>query len=204
MLLSAVAGAQSRDVVIDDFENGLSPHWEEKVFAGPTEYRVVPDAEGHCLQARSENSASGLIYRKEYSLQEYPVLSWRWKIDNVLSRGDARKKSGDDYPARVYVVFPHWIPFKTRSINYIWANRLPAGAFVPNPFFSGAVMLAVESGEAKAGRWVGERRNVRDDYRMIFGEEPGEVGALAIMTDTDNTGQKTRAFYDDLRICTEN
>ena len=121
-------------------------------------------------------------------------------MENTLRKGDETRKSGDDYSARVYVVFPHWLPFKTRSLNYIWANRLAKGANTPNPFYANAVMVAVESGDQMVGQWVSEQRDIREDYRRIFGGEPPKVGAVALMTDTDNTGESAVAYYDDLRI----
>ncbi len=199
-LLAATAWAEPGVRSIDAFENGLAPGWEEKSFQGHTEYRVVAEGDGHVLQADSRAAASGLIYKIDYDLKNWPVLAWRWKIDQVLAKGDAHTKAGDDYAARVYVVFPHWFFPKTKSINYIWANKLPQGEVIPNPFIGNARMVAVESGPARAGEWVEERRNVLDDYRKIFGEEPPAVGAIAIMTDTDNTGETTRAWYDDLRL----
>ena len=118
----------------------------------------------------------------------------------MLDKGDVRAKKTDDYPARVYVIFPHWFPPKTRSINYIWANRLPVGEAVPNAYYAKAIMLAVQSGAENAGKWVTEERNVLEDFRRLFGEEPPEVGAIAIMTDTDNTGEQATACYDDLTL----
>jgi hypothetical protein len=195
-----VAATGERILLIDDFENGLRPEWKEKVFKGRTEYRVVPEGTGQVLRAEARGAASGLILEREIDLEEFPVLSWRWKVENILEKGDARRKEGDDYAARVYVIFPHWFFPKTRSINYIWANRLPRGAVVPNPFTSNAVMVAVESGEEKAGEWVPESRNVLADYRTIFGEDPPRAGAIAVMTDTDNTGGSATAWYDDIRF----
>lgn len=200
VFLPILASADADGLLIDDFEQGLRTTWEEKAFRGQTEYQVVPDEGGNCLQAQSRSAASGLIYRRQFDLKEFPVISWRWKVGNILENGDARNKAGDDYAARVYIVFPHWFPPKTRSINYIWANRLPREEWVPNPFFANAVMVAVESGEEKTGQWIAERRDVYADYRAIFGEEPPLAGAVAIMTDTDNTGGKAIAWYDDLRI----
>jgi hypothetical protein len=155
---------------------------------------------GHVLRAESHGAASGLILEKEIDLKEFPVLSWRWKVGNILEKGDAHKKEGDDYAARVYVIFPHWFFPKTRGINYIWANKLPRGEFVPNPFTSNAVMVAVESGKEKVGEWVAARRDVYADYRAIFGEKPPLAGAIAIMSDTDNTGESAVAWYDDIRL----
>jgi hypothetical protein len=195
-----VAAAGERVLLIDDFENGLRPGWEEKVFKGRTEYRVVPEGTGHVLRAEARGAASGLILEKKIDLEEFPILSWRWKVENILEKGDARRKEGDDYAARVYVIFPHWFFLRTRSINYIWANKLPQGAIVPNPFTSNARMVAVESGKERAGEWVSESRNVLADYRAIFGEDPPRAGAIAVMTDTDNTGGSTTAWYDDIRF----
>ena len=180
--------AEGKTLLIDDFENGLLPVWQEKVFKDRTAYKVVHDATGNVLQAQSHGAASALILEKKIDLQEFPVLSWRWKVANVLPKGDARSKAGDDYAARVYVIFPHWFFPKTRTINYIWANKLPQGSTLPNSFTANAMMVAVESGEEHVGEWILESRNVREDYRKIFGEDPPLAGAIAIMTDTDNTG----------------
>lgn len=200
-LVAAAAVAGDRTVVIADFEEGLDPAWEAKEFLGQTLYKVVHDeAGGHVLRADSRASASGLVYKIDYRLQDYPILSWRWKVSNILNKGDETKKSGDDYAARVYVIFPHWFFPKTKTINYIWANKLPRGEHVPNPFTGNAMMLAVESGKKNVGRWVSVRRNVYEDYRTLFGGEPPRVGAIAIMTDTDNTGGTATAWYDDIRI----
>jgi hypothetical protein len=59
-------------------------------------------------------------------------------------------------------------------------------------------MVVVESGDTHAGRWVEERRNVREDYRLLFGAEPPEISGVAIMTDSDNTGESATAWYGDI------
>lgn len=187
-------------MVIDDFESGLGPRWEKKVFKGETEYSIVETAGNHSLKAKSHAAASGLVYKISYESKEYPLLTWRWKVGHVLEKGDAATREGDDYPARIYVIFPHFIPTLTRSINYIWANKLPKGSRVPNAYYSKAVMVAVESGEENCGRWVMETRNVYEDYEDIFGKPPPKVGAIAIMTDTDNTSESAVACYDDIQI----
>ncbi len=178
-------------------ESGLIG-WSVKSFKGQTEYTIVEDESGQVLQAQSRSAASGLVFETDYAPSDFPVLSWRWKIDDIVNKGDSRTKAGDDYAARVYVVFPHWFFPKTKTLNYIWANRLPKEAIQANAFTANAMMIAVESGPEKAGQWVSEQRNIVEDYRRAFGEDPPRVGAIAIMTDTDNTGESATAWYGDI------
>jgi hypothetical protein len=200
LLPPLLAAAGEKGLLIDDFENGLRPVWQEKVFEGRTDYRVVREATGNVLQAESHGAASALILKQQLDLKALPVLAWRWKVANILAKGDAGRREGDDYAARIYVIFPHWFFPRTRTINYIWANKLPRGSVVPNPFTANAMMVAVQSGEENVGRWMIESRNVPADYRESFGEEPPLAGAIAIMTDTDNTGGSAVAWYDDIRF----
>ena len=196
----SVGAADPEVVILDDFNTGLSPHWQQEEFKGQTDYRVVADGEEMVLRGESNGTASALVYPKKFLLQDYPILSWRWKIADVLPKGDARSKSGDDYAARIYVVFPHWFAPKTRSINYIWANKLPKGVLLPNSYTSNSMLVAVQSGRENISRWINERHNVYEDYRRIFGEEPRPVGAIVIMTDSDDTRGHSLAWYDDLRL----
>jgi len=192
--------ADERGILVDDFEHGLRDGWREKRFQGRTTYAVVPEGEGHALRADAVRTASGLIFDVEFDPAEYPILTWRWKVENLVAASDPTRKAGDDYPARVYVIFPHWFFPKTRSLNYIWATDFPVDKPIPNPFTGNAVMIAVESGPAKVGRWVTERRDIVADFRAAFGEDPPKAGAIAVMTDTDQTGERAVAWYDDLRL----
>ncbi len=189
--------------LIDNFENGMSPRWETKSFAGVTDYTVVREGDRSYLKATSKAAASGLFYKIKYDPQKKPLLTWSWKVENILSEGDARSKKGDDYPARIYVVFPSLFFWNTKVLNYIWANKLPKGEAVHSSFTSNSVMIAVQSGEDLAGEWVIETRNIYKDYIRNFGKEPPAVGAIAIMTDTDNTGQEATAYYGPISIGTE-
>lgn len=199
LLVSSMAVAD-QTLLIDDFEHGLTPLWSVKSFVGQTDYQVVADGSTQVLQAQSNGTASALIYQTEFLLADYPVVSWRWKIADVVEKGDAASKQTDDYAARVYIIFPHWFYPKTRSLNYIWANRLEKEKIVPNPFTSNAMMIAVDSGPQNAGEWQTVRRNIAADFRRAFGENPPKKMLIAIMTDTDNTGSRASAWYDDIRL----
>ena len=201
MLSCLSLGAE--EILIDEYEDGLSHKWEEKSFRGRTKYEVTREDNVLCVKATSTASASALYYKIKYDPKDYPILNWHWKVGGVLSKGNALYKNGDDYAARVYVVFPSLAFWRTKALNYIWANTLPQGDAVPNPFTSNVVMIAVESGPEQTGQWVEERRNILSDYRKFFGTDSLEVGAIAIMTDTDNTGGEAIAWYGPIRILSD-
>ena len=196
----AVPSGAAELLMIDDFEHGLSSEWRIKEFKGKTDYQVVADGTSQVLQAISNGTASGLVYQEEFPLKDFSVVSWRWKIAGVVEKGDASSKQTDDYAARIYIVFPHWFYPSTRSLNYIWANKLKKGSVVPSVYTGNSMMVAVESGSENVGSWQTVRRNIADDYRQVFGDEPPDKWTLAIMTDTDNTGGKAKAWYDDIQL----
>lgn len=200
LLLAKLASAGQAVLPVADFDDGLPPGTEERRFEGQTQYRVVQLDGQRVLSATAAGTASGLIFPTRFNPLEWPWLEWRWRIDKVLEKGDARVKQGDDYAARVYVIFPHWLPIKTRSINYIWANRLPRDTAQPNTFSSNAMMLALQSGGDLSGEWVSERRNLVEDYRRLFGQDPPDEALVAVMTDTDQTGEFAHAWYDTIRL----
>jgi hypothetical protein len=186
-----------------DFKGEQILKWEKKSFKGETDYKLVTENGRRVIQAESRGTASGLFAKVDLDPSAYRYLTWSWKIKNTIANGNEKSKSGDDYAARVYVVFPGRFFWQTRAINYIWANNLPKGQSVPNAFTSNAVMLAVESGPDNAGKWMTARRDVVADYKRLFGSEPDRIGAIAIMTDTDNTGAQATAWYGDISITAE-
>jgi hypothetical protein len=199
---------------------GLPEGWKALEFPKierHTLYTVETDGTNSFLKAESRNSASGLYKEVDIDLREFPILSWRWKVERIIEKGDARTKQGDDYAARIYVTFeydPERAPLLERlkykvagliygkvpasAINYIWANRLGKGEHIPNAYTDRSIMVAVESGPEFVGRWVSEERNVYEDYRAFFGVEPPGVSGIAVMTDTDNTKESAVAYYDDI------
>ncbi|GAB6112143.1 DUF3047 domain-containing protein [Desulfomicrobium salsuginis] len=175
------------------------PGWKEKVFAGRTVYTPLP-AEG-LLMAESWGTASGLFHEGRVDLRLTPWLNWSWKVENVLAGVNEREKSGDDYPARIYVVAKGGIAFwKTKALSYVWSSTEAQDVMWPSAFTSNAYMVAVRSGTDSLGRLVTEKRNIREDWMRAFGEDIAEIDAVAIMTDTDNSGQSARAWYGQPRF----
>lgn len=201
--------------------SSLSDGWEPLEFPRidrHTRYELVTDDGVQVVKATADNSASGLIARLSLEPGESLILRWQWKVSNVFDQGDARKKSGDDYPARIYVAFefqPDKAGFFERAkrktvevmfgeslpgnaLNYIWANRLPEQSIVANAFTDQTMMVAVNSGPEQTGEWVTVERDIVSDYREAFGENPPRIVGVAIMSDADNTGERATAWYRDL------
>ena len=189
------------EIIIDDLTDGINSGWSSKSFKGMTEYSWARAGEKTFIRAISKGTASGLYYKIKYDPRQYPFITWHWKVDNIIAGGDASLKSGDDYGARVYVVFPSFFFWNTKAINYIWANKLPKEKIMANAYAKNSIMISVESGSSETGKWVTETRNVYEDYKLVFGQEPPEVGAVAIMTDSDDTGESASANYGPIAIC---
>ncbi|MBI3596925.1 MAG: DUF3047 domain-containing protein [Nitrospirae bacterium] len=182
-----------------------------------TRYEIIKEGETTVVRASSEAAASGLVNAVRVDLMEYPILQWRWKILNVISKGDVRTKQGDDYAARIYITFeydPEKVDFSTKvkygmgrllfgdipiaAINYIWDNRTPPGTIVDSAYTDRSKLIVVESSRDHVDQWIEEERNVYEGYKKAFGEEPPLVNGVAIMTDTDNTGETAIAYYGDI------
>lgn len=202
LLLAPAVPAPAGEIAVGKFSAGELYEWKDETFKGKarTSYTLVQDDGRTVLRANSRNAASGFLRKVDLDPGKYPLLRWSWKVGHTLKGEDVTKKSGDDFAARVYVVFPRTLFWQTRAINYVWAARLPKNSAVPSPYTGNAVIVAVESGKEKAGTWVSEERNIYEDYRRAFGEEPPRIGAVAVMTDTDDTGDEVTAWYGDISL----
>ena len=182
-----------------------------------TKYEVVKDGDRVVIKADSDVSASGLTKEVNIDPREYPIIRWSWKINNLVQKSDATRKDGDDYPARLYVTF-EYDPDKVRlskklkfkagqivfgdipigAISYVWETKAPVSAILDNAYTDFVKMIVVESGPNNVGLWVDESRNIYEDYKKAFGEEPPMINGVAIMSDTDNTKERATAYYGDI------
>lgn len=203
LLFLVMAGTASADeLAMARFGSEGLKGWDSKTFKGTTTYRLVQENGRTVVKAHAKAAASGLTKKLTFNPVTHRYLTWSWKIADTVAGGNEQTKQGDDYSARVYVIFPGRFFWQMRALNYIWANKLPQNQFVANAFTSHAMLLAVESGPSKAGQWVTEKRDILADYRRVFGEEPPFAGGIAIMTDTDNTGAEATAWYGDITLST--
>ena len=196
-----VPGTAQEDLIVSNFAAGSLTGWQEKIFTKSTRYSLVESDVGKVLMANSQASASGLFREMKIDLEKTPCLTWSWKVDGVLEGLNETTKKGDDYPARVYVIFSDGLFFwQTRALNYVWSSGHPTGSAWPNAYTDRSVNIAVQSGPKRVGQWVRQSRNVREDYRRLVGKDITQAGAVAIMTDTDDSGRAATAYYSDVRF----
>lgn len=205
ILATAVAFAASSGSVsaerlpVGEFSTRGLDGWQEHSFEGNTEYTVAALGNRQVVRAVSRGTASILFRELRVDLHQTPYLNWRWRVENTIEDASEREKKGDDYAARVYVVHDGGIfSWQKRSVNYVWSSNQPEGETWPNAYTPLARMVAVRSGPDKVGRWLEERRNVRDDFARLFQEEIRYVHLVALMSDTDNTGKAATAYYGDI------
>lgn len=185
-----------------------------------TDYSIAQDNSINYLRAESNSSASGIIFKISFNVFEYPGARWRWRVSNVYEKGDARVKSGDDYPIRVYIIFkydPDAATFGQRlkyglakkiygeypphsTINYIWANRSHRDKILTNRYAEESKMVILQWGSERIGKWIEQDVNIIEDYRKAFGEDPPEIASLAIMNDSDNTGESAVSHIDYIEV----
>ncbi len=187
-----------------------------------TKYTIKSEGGESFLVAFANSSASALAYTREFDVYEYPVVSWRWRVSNVYKKGHAGIKSGDDFPARLYVMFSYdpkeatlWqrIVYSTlkafygdypprSTLNYIWASRAHDDRYITSPYTKKARLVVLREGPAQDTQvWVNESVNVLQDYREAFGgNPPPRMARIAVMSDSDNTGESATAHFDSITV----
>ncbi len=187
--------------LLGDFDDGWDALWTERVLARKrSRYDVVQEEGGLVLKATSDRSASGLWRTVSFDYVASGTLSWRWKVTrSIQDNVNELERNGDDYAARLFVVFGD-DPFarRARALCYVWAARQPVGSTFRSPYVSNVAMVVLQSGDARAGTWIREQRDVVADYREAFGEAPATIAAVALMIDTDDTQSRATAWFDDM------
>ncbi len=207
----AVAGilvaalALAADVVgVEDWSNaplghkGVPPDWAKQGWGDPAYDFTVVEADGQrALHMKSAADSSNI--NKNISgmvrLAETPVLEWTWKVGALPKGGDARRAETDDEAAQLYVVWPRF-PQALRSqiIGYIWDSTAPVGTIFKSKKSGTVTYVVVRSGPKDLGKWVSERRNVREDFKRIYGEEPEDPGAVSIGIDSDDVKGSAESY----------
>jgi hypothetical protein len=222
-IIIILSSALANDTVFlrEDFSS--LDNWKQLYFPkikAHTKYSIETEGGTHYLKAESTASASALVYRKEFNVYEYPKAKWRWKVSNVYKKALPGTKDGDDYPVRIYIIFKY-DPAKDSffgkikyeairaiygqyppdsSLNYIWASSPDNPKIMASPYTDRAQLIALERGSTRVGEWVEESVDILGDYRKAFGTEPPLMASIAIMNDSDNTGENSVSYISNIEV----
>jgi len=180
-------------------------------------YGIGMEGNNYFLKARAKDKSAIIAKECNYSLKEFPILTWKWRAYQLPQGGDERYKNSGDSVAGIYIIFPSPIApgklkngfgikipipdsLKPECLKYVWSSSLPKGTVIESPFSSKTRVIVVESGAASLKQWIPEEVNVFQDYLKAFGKEPDAVHAIGILTDADNTASEAIADYDDIFI----
>ncbi len=187
-------------VVIADFSRGLDAGgvpdgWQLKEQYGKADFAVAKDGGISTVRFRSANTSFSLQKKVNVDLRRFPVLAWKWKVTKLPEGGDFRKSKTDDQAAQLFVAFT-----KSKSIVYIWDTSAPQGLTkdtTPVPFMHVQVVV-VQSGAAGTGMWVTETRNVYEDYKKFFGEEPPPASGMRLQINSQHTRASAESYFADV------
>jgi len=186
----------------------------------PTRYQLVEQDGVVVIQADSSEGGSGLYRKIHIDVHRYPILEWRWRVPRNSGGGGPNGPSRESPPVRLSIAFDgdaakldfddrvkmrmakaltvNGLPYA--SLLYVWLTRRPVETVYSSPHTERVRHIVVESGEKRLDEWVTVRRNLVEDYKRAFGEEPGNVVAIGIMTDYGDNNAPRRAFYGDINF----
>jgi hypothetical protein len=194
--LVASAAMAADVVVIEDWSaapvghKGVPPDWAKQGWGHPAYDFTVIEQDGQRvlhLKSAGDSSNANKDLRGTVRIAETPVLEWTWKVVALPKGADARRAETDDEAAQLYVVWPRF-PQAVRSqiIGYIWDTKAPTGSIIKSKKSGTVTYVVVRSGSADLGKWITERRNIREDFKRIYGEEPDDPGGVSFGIDSDD------------------
>jgi hypothetical protein len=173
--------------------------WKIKNLKGTVHYRIRYSI-GHngYVHALSLSSAAGLYYQIRFSPEQLPMIGWKWRVIQFPQKESVAQ---DDYAARIYVIFSSWKLKNSRCLEYVWDEYIPPETVLDSPLTPAIKLIVVRSGYLRKGGWASERRNIFKDYIKAFGKGPTlKVTAIAVMTNSDKSGTRAEACFDDIKI----
>ena len=190
----------------------------------PTKFTVAELGGAKVLKVEADNSYGNLVHAVHANSSDHTTVAWRWRVDKLVEEADLKSRSGEDSPAKLCVFFAfdaanlslgertrlslaqsvsgQAVP--TETLCYVWDNKLPADTALTSVFTKRIRFIVLETGTAKLGQWVTQKRNVGADYQRMFGDESGgkfpEITGIAVSADADNTHGKSLAYFGDVTL----
>jgi hypothetical protein len=178
---------------------GLPGGWEGSGGVARSVYSIVREGDGNAyLKASSHDDGVQLGVEVQADTKSELVLGWRWRVWKLPSGGDERRVETMDSAAAVYAVFgSRLLP---RVIKYVWSTLVPVGTVLHHPRSGRVGIVVIASGAERLGSWHAVRRTLTQDYRRLFGGEPGPLRAIGVKSDSDSTSGVAMADFDDFQV----
>lgn len=202
---------------LPEADTGKASTWEHQSLPGkaPTKYVYELKDGRDTMAASSASSASLLRKRVHVPASELDRIRFSWKVPDLIADADLGQRDVADSPVRIALAFEgdrsrfsaknsllselaHAVtgePMPYATLIYVWCNTRTPGTVISSPRTDRIRKLVVESGGQNLNRWLDYERNIRADFENAFGEAPGALVGVAIMTDTDNTRAQAKAWY---------
>ena len=192
--------------VIKDFtftSSGSLVQWADKVLSkNKTDYSLDRVEGKNCVSAVSRDSASAIYFEEDLACEKNPFVSWEWLVRQFPGGNGSeslKKKKQFDFAAQFYVIFFSRFFLNTKAIQYVWTKAIPVGTVASSPYTKNVKILVLESGEP--GVWKKEDRDIRADFRELFGEELDKnVRAVSFMSDSDSTSTEAAACITGIKL----
>ncbi len=201
----ALMAAEKGILLVDRFSEGadakgIPQGWSLEKNPGSRSKIAVDQEKGnYYLQLLCLDDSFGLKRDISFDIRKYPYLNWRWKVTQLPKGGDIRQRSTDDEAGQIYVIFPRFpAMINSRSIGYVWDSQAPIGFFGTSTAYNKMKYFILQSGPSRLGHWIFENRNVYEDYKKLFQEEPPEVGAVLLYINSQHTNRSAECFYSDI------
>ena len=164
-----------------------------------TEYSVGSNKNGNYLKAIADNAASGLGKEIKIDLNKTPFINITWKIEKDIPGIDETAKKGHDFAARVFVIKKTGATaLSNRAINYVFSSNQDVGSNSSSPYTKKSIDNVLATTKTNLNEWVTVKANVKEDFRKFHNLDVNELDGIAIMSDTDNSKQKSITYYQNI------
>ena len=164
-----------------------------------TTYSVGSNDNGNYLKAIADNAASGLGKEIKIDLNKTPFINITWKIEKDIPGIDETAKKGHDFAARVFVIKKTGATaLSNRAINYVFSSNQDVGSNSPSPYTKKSVDNVLATTKKNLNEWVTVKANVKEDFKKFHNLDVNELDGIAIMSDTDNSKQKSITYYQNI------
>lgn len=201
-LLFVPSKAENDRLIIESFskgvdEKGVPIGWELKQKEGSPIIKLEKEDDIYALHLISEQSSFGLTKEITVDIKEYPYINFRWKVIELPTNGDFRKKETDDQAAQIYIAFGTF-RLTAKIVGYLWENKAPKLTTGVSPAWSKTRLIVLESGPEKIGKWIFEKRNIYNDYKELFEKEPSEAKLISLYINSQHTKSRAESYFGEI------